>query len=342
MGNSTEIKSCQVAIHDRIGRIKLPRSLTVLEAVAFKQSFQDLCQSNPDLTQAELDFEHTQFIDSSGIGAMVNVWKVAKHHSLAFSLHNVPSQVMLALNLSGLDRYLDIRSTLPEPTTKNRQQPFRQKHPRSQPPATHPSVRSPIKRFVDIVGSLIGLTITALIFIPIAIAIKLEDNGPIFFSQTRCSWMGKRFTIWKFRSMVVNAEELKESLKDQNEVEADGTLFKIGNDPRITKVGRLLRKTSLDEFPQFWNVLKGDMSLVGTRPPTPDEIDNYEIPQWQRLDVKPGLTGEWQVNGRSNIKSFEDVIRLDLRYQERWSLMYDFKLIFKTIAVLFSEDSGAS
>lgn len=122
----------------------------------------------------------------------------------------------------------------------------------------------------------------------------------------------------------------------------DGPIFKNDNDPRITRVGRFLRKTSLDELPQFWNVLKGDMSLIGTRPPTPDELERYEVPSWQRLDVKPGMSGEWQVNGRSQVRSFADIIRMDLTYQENWSLMYDFKLILKTILIIFRRRSGAA
>ena len=204
--------------------------------------------------------------------------------------------------------------------------------------STHPSVASRGKRVMDIVGAVVGLGITAVLAVPIVIAIKLEDGGPIFFKQVRCSWMGKRFQIWKFRSMVTDAEARKAQVK--NEVE--GPLFKNENDPRITKVGRLLRRTSLDELPQFWNVLQGDMSLVGTRPPTPDEIEQYKVPEWQRLDVKPGMTGEWQVNGRSTVKKFEDVIRMDLDYQKNWSLMYDVQLIVKTILVLFSKKAGAS
>jgi len=137
--------------------------------------------------------------------------------------------------------------------------------------------------------------------------------------------------------MCSDAEARKKQVANQ----ASGAFFKNDNDPRITKVGRFLRKTSLDEFPQFWNVLKGDMSLVGTRPPTPDEVDSYQVPQWQRLDVKPGITGEWQVNGRSQIRDFEDVIRLDLRYQENWSLKHDISLIIKTVTVIFNKDSGA-
>lgn len=202
---------------------------------------------------------------------------------------------------------------------------------------THPSVRCWPKRLLDIVGSIVGLLIVAVLFLPIAIAIKIDDPGPIFFGQTRCSRMGRRFKMWKFRSMVSDAEAKKHLVKN----DAAGAIFKSEDDPRITRVGRFLRKTSLDEIPQFWNVLKGDMSLVGTRPPTPDEVERYEIPQWQRLDVKPGMTGEWQVNGRSSIKDFEDIVRLDLKYQENWSLLYDIQLILKTVAVLFNKKSGA-
>jgi lipopolysaccharide/colanic/teichoic acid biosynthesis glycosyltransferase len=140
--------------------------------------------------------------------------------------------------------------------------------------------------------------------------------------------------------MYIDAEERLKELLAQNQ-QSDGKTFKMENDPRITPVGKILRKTSLDELPQFWNVLKGEMSLVGTRPPTPNEVDIYEVPEWQRLDVKPGMTGEWQVNGRSSIKNFEDIIKLDLRYQKNWSLVYDLKLIIKTILVVLRKDSGA-
>ena len=137
--------------------------------------------------------------------------------------------------------------------------------------------------------------------------------------------------------MVVDAEARKKDVVNK----VEGPLFKNDEDPRITRIGKFLRRTSLDEFPQFWNVLKGDMSLVGTRPPTPDEIEQYEVPQWQRLNVKPGMTGEWQVHGRSTVTTFEEVIQLDLRYQRRWSLLYDIQLILKTVLVLFSKKSGA-
>ncbi|QYO63777.1 sugar transferase [Leptolyngbya sp. 7M] len=194
----------------------------------------------------------------------------------------------------------------------------------------HPSVYSRTKRCLDILGALVGLTLTALIFLPIAIAIYLDNPGPILYSQTRCGWRGRQFRIWKFRSMVVNAEQLKHTVQNQ----ANGHVFKNDNDPRITRVGRFLRRTSLDELPQFWNVLLGDMSLVGTRPPTVDEVKKYNNRHWQRLEVKPGITGEWQANGRSSISDFEQIVDMDLRYMHHWSLTYDVKLILKTIQVV--------
>lgn len=197
----------------------------------------------------------------------------------------------------------------------------------------HPSVTSLGKRFIDVVGALVGLTLLGLLAAPIAILIKLDSPGPIFYSQTRYGLKGKPFTIRKFRSMVQNADELKANVTN----EAQGLIFKNAADPRITRVGRFLRKTSLDEFPQFVNVLKGEMSLVGTRPPTGDEVSRYSPHHWRRLDVKPGLTGQWQVNGRSIIKDFEEIVKLDLHYQRVWSLGHDFNLILKTFLVLFDK-----
>ena len=201
----------------------------------------------------------------------------------------------------------------------------------------HASVNSKGKRLLDICGAIVGLMITAILFIPIALAIWLDSPGAIFFSQTRCGHKGKKFRIWKFRSMVANASDLKHLVENQ----IKGPLFKNEGDPRVTKIGRCLRTTSLDEFPQFWNVLKGDMSLVGTRPPTVDEVACDGVNDMKRLDVKPGLTGEWQVNGRSQITDFAEVLRLDLQYQQNWSLIYDLKSIFKTIGVISSKRSGA-
>jgi exopolysaccharide biosynthesis polyprenyl glycosylphosphotransferase len=202
--------------------------------------------------------------------------------------------------------------------------------------AIHPSAKCLIKRSIDILGAFVGLLILGLVVLPLALVIKLDSPGPIFYSQTRYGLKGKPFTIWKFRSMVQNADDLKQMVSN----EAQGLIFKNENDPRITRVGQFLRKTSLDEFPQFWNVLKGDMSLVGTRPPTADEVSRYSPHHWQRLDVKPGITGQWQVSGRSAIKDFEEIVHLDLHYQAIWSPWYDLQVILKTITVLLNR-SGA-
>jgi lipopolysaccharide/colanic/teichoic acid biosynthesis glycosyltransferase len=196
----------------------------------------------------------------------------------------------------------------------------------------HPSTHSISKRLMDIAGSLVGLVILAVIFSPIAIAIKLDSPGSIFYTQKRYGLYGKPFKIWKFRSMVSNADCLKSEVHNQ----AQGLIFKHENDPRMTRVGRFLRRTSLDEFPQFWNILLGEMSLVGTRPPTEDEVIHYTERHWQRLNVKPGLTGEWQVNGRSAVKDFEAVVALDLRYQKRWSPWYDWIIIGKTLYIVLA------
>ena len=195
-----------------------------------------------------------------------------------------------------------------------------------------------IKRLMDIVGGSVGVLIT-LLFTPfVALAIKLESKGPVFFSQVRIGKNGRRFKMYKFRSMYIDAEERKKELMAQNEVK--GLMFKMDNDPRITKVGRFLRKTSIDELPQFFNVLKGDMSLVGTRPPTVDEFEQYNIYYRRRLSITPGLTGMWQVSGRSNIKDFDDVVKLDLTYIDEWSLRQDVKILIQTVGVvLFGKGS---
>lgn len=313
----------------------LPPLFAVNEAIDFQAICRNIFQSSPDdLRQITLDFGATTFLDSSGLGSLVICRRLCEQHQVDILLKEVGPQVMMVLNMTNLDKVFTIAQQRPAEDAL----PTPPRQLERQIRSTHPSVTSKAKRLMDIVGGLVGLSVTAVLLVPIAIAIQIDDPGPVFFSQIRCSWMGRRFRIWKFRSMVVDAESLKKRVKN----EVQGPLFKNENDPRVTRVGRFLRKTSLDEFPQFWNVLRGDMSLVGTRPPTPDEIAHYEIPAWQRLNVKPGLTGEWQVNGRSNIKKFEDVIRLDMKYQENWSLMYDVKLIVKTVLVLFSKQAGAS
>lgn len=194
----------------------------------------------------------------------------------------------------------------------------------------HPSTSSWLKRLIDIVGALVGLLLFVIMIVPIAIIIKLDSSGPVFYKQERYGLRGKRFVMRKFRSMVHNADELKALVPN----EAKGLIFKNENDPRITRVGRFLRRTSLDEFPQFWNVLIGDMSLVGTRPPTHDEVSRYSEHHWMRLNVKPGLTGEWQVNGRSAIKDFEEIVKLDMRYQAQWSPLYDLGIIWRTFTAI--------
>lgn len=195
------------------------------------------------------------------------------------------------------------------------------------------------KRSMDIVASLLGLILLSPIFLIIAIAIKLEDpKGSIFFSQMRSGKNNKLFPMYKFRSMVSNAEELLEELKDLNEM--DGPAFKIKDDPRITKVGKFIRKTSIDELPQLFNVLKGDMSLVGPRPPIPHEVAEYNNYQMQRLLVKPGLTCIWQVSGRNSI-GFDEWVEMDLDYIKNRNLFMDIKLIFKTIGVLFGDDNAS-
>ncbi|WP_370623464.1 sugar transferase [cf. Phormidesmis sp. LEGE 11477] len=332
--------SFDARIVEAMGTISLGKTFTVLEAVAFRQGCEEAFEQTPNLREIVLDFAKTQFIDSSGIGALVICHKLCESKSAQLHLINVPPQVMVALSLTELDKVFSIRESTPSDPTVNRSKPGRSpwvQNALENRPETHPSVRSKAKRAMDVIGALVGLAITAILYVVIGIIIKLDDGGPILFGQIRCSWMGKRFKIWKFRSMVTDAEARKQEVANKIE----GPLFKNDEDPRITRIGKFLRRTSLDEFPQFWNVLKGDMSLVGTRPPTPDEIEQYEVSQWQRLNVKPGITGEWQVNGRSKVTSFEDVIRLDLQYQRKWSLMYDVQLIIKTALVLFSKDSGA-
>ena len=191
-----------------------------------------------------------------------------------------------------------------------------------------------IKRVMDIVGGLVGSVITIIITPFVALAIKLDSKGPVFFSQTRIGRNGRRFKIYKFRSMFIDAEERKKELEEQNEVK--GLMFKMENDPRITKVGAFIRKTSIDEFPQFFNILKGDMSLIGTRPPTEGEFEQYNRYYRRRLSMTPGLTGLWQVSGRSDIDDFDDVVKLDLEYIDNWSLKLDIKILLKTVAVVFT------
>ena len=189
-----------------------------------------------------------------------------------------------------------------------------------------------IKRLFDIIGSVVGLIICAISLLIFGPLIKITSPGPIFFSQTRVGINGRRFKIYKLRTMYQDAEERKAELMEQNEMQ--GLMFKIKDDPRITPVGRFLRKTSIDELPQFLNVLLGDMSLVGTRPPTEDEYEQYRTYHMRRLSIKPGITGMWQVSGSNEVKNFEDVVKLDLYYIDNWSLLLDFRLLIKTVWIV--------
>lgn len=190
------------------------------------------------------------------------------------------------------------------------------------------------KRALDIVGSLVGMVILGIATIFVAPAIKLDSPGPVFFGQTRVGKNGRKFTFYKFRSMYKDAEARKKELMASNEVK--GLMFKMEDDPRITKVGKFIRKTSIDELPQFWNVLRGDMSLVGTRPPTVDEFEHYEAKHKCRLSMTPGLTGLWQISGRSDIKDFDEVVRLDMQYIDNWSILKDIKILILTVKVVLT------
>lgn len=195
-----------------------------------------------------------------------------------------------------------------------------------------------LKRIMDIAGGIVGLCVTVVITIIFGPVIYIQSPGSIFFSQERIGRNGRRFKIYKFRSMYPDAEERKKELMAQNKMQ--GLMFKMDNDPRIIPIGHFMRKTSLDEFPQFWNVLKGDMSLVGTRPPTVDEYEQYEMHHKARLAVKPGLTGMWQISGRSDIVDFEEVVRLDTKYIENWNIALDLRILLKTVLVLIKREGS--
>ena len=193
-----------------------------------------------------------------------------------------------------------------------------------------------LKRLMDICGGIVGCLITLILFLFVAPAIYIKSPGPIFFSQIRVGKNGKKFRIYKFRSMYMDAEERKKELMKQNKVK-DGMMFKMDHDPRLIKgVGNFIRKTSIDEFPQFFNVLKGDMSLVGTRPPTVDEWEKYNKHHRRRMAIKPGLTGMWQISGRSSITDFDEVVALDTKYIAEWNIGLDIKILFKTVGVIFT------
>lgn len=195
-----------------------------------------------------------------------------------------------------------------------------------------------LKRLLDICGSLVGLILTGIAFVIFAPIIYKQSPGPIFFSQTRVGRNGRTFKIYKFRSMYLDAEERKKELMEQNKM--SGFMFKMDNDPRIIPIGHFIRKMSIDELPQFWNIFKGDMSLVGTRPPTLEEYKQYELHHKVRLSAKPGLTGLWQTSGRSDITDFEEVVALDAQYIANWNIWLDIKLILKTIVVVLKREGS--
>ena len=201
-------------------------------------------------------------------------------------------------------------------------------------PAIHNDREIILKKAIDFIGGLVGTILSFPIILITAIPLLIESPGPLIFKQARVGKNGRIFSIYKLRSMYVDAEERKQALMSQNKM--DGLMFKMDNDPRITKVGKFIRKFSIDELPQFWNVLKGDMSLVGTRPPTVEEFEQYESHHKRRLSMKPGITGLWQVSGRSDIQDFEEVVRLDCEYIDKWSPALDVKILLKTVNVVLT------
>lgn len=215
-----------------------------------------------------------------------------------------------------------------------------------------PAAQLAVKRLVDILGGAVGCLFTGLIFLFVAPAIYRQSPGPIFFAQPRVGQNGKIFKMYKFRSMYMDAEERKAELMARNKI-ADGMMFKMDDDPRIIGsekkdkngkpkgIGNFIRNTSLDEFPQFFNVLKGDMSLVGTRPPTRDEWEKYDLRHRIRMSARPGITGMWQVSGRSDITDFEEVVALDKYYIEHWSLGLDVQILLKTVLAVLKHQGAA-
>lgn len=191
-----------------------------------------------------------------------------------------------------------------------------------------------MKRAMDLAGSVIGLVFMLISFLIFAPIIKIQSPGPIFYAQIRVGKNGRRFKFYKFRTMVVGADAMKEDLMEQNEM--NGLMFKMKDDPRVFGIGRFMRKFSIDELPQFWNVFKGEMSLVGTRPPTEEEFQHYDLHHKARLGIKPGLTGMWQVSGRSEIRDFEEIVALDTYYISNWSLGLDIRILFKTVLVVIT------
>lgn len=393
-----DYKQASIVSFDRveIAFIFSPEQLVHFTVRQFSNDFQTICHAEEFYRKIVIDMSHTTNIDTAGLHTLKQCLELAKERKTELVFWSVSESIHTLIEGSALQSEFVIEKSTSTFRLSNstqmtkvknitkfglllfRIQKLLQKIPvlrifypilkfffpyididPSVP--VHPSVRSFLKRLLDIVGSLIGLGLTSLIFVPIAIAIVCESKGGIFFIQVRCGLLSKPFRIWKFRSMIQNAEQLRHKIENQvqassqtkslngNEPSGD-KFFKNADDPRITRIGRFLRKTSLDEFPQFWNVLIGDMSLVGTRPPTFQEINSYELEveydderytEWNRLDVKPGITGVWQVNGRSSVRSFSEVVNYDIQYRKNWSIWYDLQLIAQTILCLFDKRNRA-
>ncbi len=395
-----DYKQPSIVTFEEVAFIYSPEKLEFSTAREFLNDFQTICNKDDFYKKIVIDMSRTTSMDSAGLGALTNCLKLATLNETELVLWSLSDPVNTLISLSSLSNLFVIEQTsnsfrFTDSVQKTRVSNitafglflFRTQRLLKKIPVlrifnpllkfcfpfididpsvpVHPSVRNPIKRLIDIVGALIGLILTTILFVPIAIMIVSESSGNVLFGQVRCGLLSKPFRIWKFRSMVKNAEQLKTRVVNQvgtspqsgnpqaNNVDsnsASGKFFKNATDPRITKIGKFLRKTSLDEFPQFWNVLIGDMSLVGTRPPTFNEISSYELEveyqderytEWNRLDVRPGITGVWQVNGRSNVRTFAEVVNFDMEYRKNWSIWYDLKLIVQTILVLFDKKNKA-
>lgn len=292
--------------------------------------------------------EPEQQVDVTGVpivGTLEQLIELCKRQPVDEVVFCVPRQVAIDIEpfLSGLDELgITARMVLSAGGTFGQQREVSLFHGAIPILTFNPYTFNPVqlffKRCLDIVGSFVGLGITACFFPFVVLAIRLESPGPFFFGQERVGQNGRIFRCWKFRSMFIDAEERKQALMTQNEMK--GAMFKMKDDPRVTRVGRFIRKTSIDELPQFWNVLMGDMSLVGTRPPTPAEVATYENWHRKRICIKPGITGLWQVSGRNQITDFDEVVRLDIQYIENWNIGVDIRIIFKTIWVVLT-GSGA-
>lgn len=242
-------------------------------------------------------------------------------HGMSLAIESLGMELALSVSLADISGHrLYLRNTTEQPVLLA-----------SLPQYTNSAYA--VKRVLDIVCSALALIVFSPLLLGVAIAIKLDDGGPVFFSQTRIGLHGRPFKMYKFRSMVTNAEELKKKLAEESG-QSDRFIFKMKDDPRITKIGHFIRKTSLDEFPQFFNVLKGDMSLVGPRPALPEEVVRYGSLYSARLLVKPGITGPWQVSGRSDL-SQEQSEYLDVSYIENWSITGDLAILAKTVLVVF-------